>query len=149
SVRAALAALATGAGPVAGAEIQTISGLTPTAKSLVVAALAHELKRPVVVLTTDNETALACGQNTSTFLGWLEPAAAGGVQVLPALDCSPYEGRSPHAEIQEQRAVALWNLARGNVRVVYAPVATALGRFRERAYYGSLAVTLKVGDELN
>ena len=24
---------------------------------------------------------------------------------------TPYEGRSPHAEIQEQRAVALWNVA--------------------------------------
>jgi hypothetical protein len=92
SVRTALAALATGAPRVPGVEVEAISSLTPTAKSLVVAALAHELKRPVVVLTKDNETALAYGQNTSTFLGWLEPAAAGGVQVLPALDCSPYEG---------------------------------------------------------
>ena len=103
----------------------------------------------MVVLTKDNETALTYGQNTSTFLGWLDPTAAAGVHVLPALDCSPYDGRSPHAEIQEQRAVALWNLARGRVRVLYAPVPAALGRFRERAFYGSLAIELKVGDELN
>ena len=78
-----------------------------------------------------------------------EPGAGRSVQILPALDCSPYEGRSPHAEIQEQRAVALWSLARGGVRVIFAPVAAALGRFRESAFYSSLALELKVGDELN
>ncbi len=147
SVRAAMTALAeppigTGAAAVA------ISGLTPTAKCLVVAAIEHEIKRPIVVLTQDNETAQNYRQTTATFLDWLEPEAGSSVQVLPALDCTPYDGRSPHAEIQEQRAVTLWRLARGGVRVVFAPVAAALGRFREAAYYSSLALELKVGDEL-
>jgi len=144
SVRAAIAALSEPAAkPIA------ITGLTPAAKAIVVAALAHQLKRPVVVLTRDNESAQAYKQTTATFLDWLKPGAGSSVQMLPALDCSPYESRSPHGEIQEQRAVALWNLARGGVRVVFAPVATALGRFREGAYYASLALDLKVGDELN
>ena len=64
-------------------------------------------------------------------------------------NCSPYEGRSPHAEIQEQRAVALGSLARGGVRLIFAPVAAAMGRFREAAFYTSLTLRLKVGDELN
>ena len=149
SVRAAVAALRAAAPIGSRAEAAAVSGLTPTAKSLVVGALAHAIERPVVVLTQDNETALAYRQNTSTFLGWLDPRAAGAVYVLPALDCSPYDGRSPHAEIEEQRAVTLWNLAKGKVRVIYAPVAAALGRFREAAFYGSLAVELKVGDELS
>ena len=114
-----------------------------------VAALAHQVKRPVVVLTQDNEAAQNYRQTTATFLEWLKPGAGSSVQILPALDCSPYEGRSPHAEIQEQRAVALWSLARGGVRVIFAPVAAALGRFREGAFYSSLALELKVGDELN
>ncbi len=126
-----------------------VSGLTPAAKALVVAALAHQLKRPVVVLTRDNEAAQAYKQTTATFLEWLNPGAGSSVQILPAMDCSPYVGRSPHAEIQEQRAVALWNLARGGVRVIFAPVAAALGRFREAPFYASLALDLKVGDELN
>ncbi|MFZ0961692.1 MAG: transcription-repair coupling factor [Terriglobia bacterium] len=144
SVRAAVAALTTPDGqPLA------VSGLTPTAKAMVVAALAHRVKRPVVVLTPDNEAAQNYGQSASTFLEWLEPGAAGSVQILPALDCSPYEGRSPHAEIQEQRAVALGSLARGGVRLIFAPVAAAMGRFREAAFYTSLTLRLKVGDELN
>ncbi|MGA3325316.1 MAG: transcription-repair coupling factor [Terriglobia bacterium] len=145
SVRAAIAALSV---PAAG-QPPAISGLTPAAKALVVAALAHQVERPVVVLTQDNETAQNYRQTTATFLEWLKPGAGRSVQILPALDCSPYEGRSPHAEIQEQRAVALWSLARGAVRVIFAPVAAALGRFRESAFYASLALELKVGDELN
>jgi len=144
-VRAGIAALsepATGQPP-------AISGLTPAAKALVVAALAHQVRRPVVVLVNDNEAAQNYRQTTATFLEWLKPGAGSSVQILPALDCSPYEGRSPHAEIQEQRAVALWSLARGGVRVIFAPVAAALGRFRESAFYSSLALELKVGDELN
>ena len=143
-VRAAVAALdEMGGHPLA------VSGLTPAAKAVVVAAVAHQLKRPMVVLTQDNEAAQSYRQTTATFLEWLKPGAGNSVQVLPALDCSPYEGRSPHAEIQEQRAAALWNLARGGVRVVFTPVAAALGRLREGAFYSSLALDLKVGDELN
>jgi transcription-repair coupling factor len=145
SVRAAIAALSE---PAAGQPL-AISGLTPTAKALVVAALAHQVMRPVVVLVDDNEAAQNYRQTTATFLEWLKPGAGSSVQILPALDISPYEGRSPHAEIQEQRAVALWSLARGGVRVIFAPVAAALGRFCESAFYSSLALELKVFDELN
>jgi transcription-repair coupling factor (superfamily II helicase) len=127
----------------------TISGLTSSAKALVVAGVAHELSRPVVVLTSDNETAANLQRTTSTFCAWLEPLSSPAVLTLPALDCSPYEGRSPHPEILEQRAVTLWNVARGRTRVLYVPVAAAPGRFRERALYSSLALELKVGDELD
>ena len=126
-----------------------VSGLTRAAKALVVAGLAHTTKRPLVVVTADNETADRLCQTASTFLEWLDPGTAPNVGVLPAIDCSPYESRSPHAEISERRAVALWNLARGLTRVLFVPLPAALGRFRERSYYRSLALELKVGDELN
>ncbi len=145
SVHAAIAALS----EPAAIQPLTISGLTPAAKAMVVAALANQVKRPVVVLTQDNEAALNYQRTTATFLEWLKPGAGSSVQILPALDCSPYDGRSPHAEIEEQRAVALWRLARGGVRVIFAPVAAALGRFRESAFFRSLALELKVGDELS
>jgi transcription-repair coupling factor len=127
----------------------TISGLTSSTKALVAAGVAHQLSRPVVVLTSDNETAAHLQRTTSTFCAWLEPLSSPAVLTLPALDCSPYEGRSPHAEILERRAVTLWNVARGRTRVLYVPMAAAPGRFRERALYSSLALELKVGDELD
>jgi transcription-repair coupling factor (superfamily II helicase) len=126
----------------------TVSGLTTSAKALLVAGLAHQLARPVVVLTADNETAANFQRTTSTFHAWLEPLAGPAVLTLPAVDCSPYEGRSPHAEILEQRAVTLWSIAQGRARVLCVPVAAALGRFRERTFYSSLALEIKLGDEL-
>jgi transcription-repair coupling factor (superfamily II helicase) len=127
----------------------TVSGLTSSAKALVVAGVAYQLARPVVVLTSDNETAANLQRTTSTFFAWLEPLSNPAVLTLPALDCSPYQGHSPHAEILEQRAVTLWNVARGRTRILYVPVAAAAWRFQERAVYSSLALELKVGDELD
>jgi len=149
ALREVCGALQAGAPQAARPERVTISGLTPSAKALVVAVLAREARRPIVVLTKDNEAAQTHRQTTSTFLDWMAPVGGGAVQVLPALDCSPYEGRSPHAEILEQRAVALWNLSRDGGQVIFAPVPAALGRFREKAFYSSLALELKVGDELS
>jgi len=126
----------------------TVSGLTTSAKALLVAGLAHQLARPVVVLTADNETAANFQRTTSTFHAWLESLSVPAVLTLPAVDCSPYEGRSPHAEILEQRAVTLWSIAQGRARVLCVPVAAALGRFRERTFYSSLALEIKLGDEL-
>jgi transcription-repair coupling factor (superfamily II helicase) len=142
--RAALSAISGQHGSV------TLAGLTPTAKAFVAAGIAHDLSRPVVVITSDNETADRSRVTASTVLEWLEGATAqAAVSSLPAFDCSPYEGRSPHAEISERRAVALWNLARGQTRILFVPLPAALGRFRDKSYYGSLALELKPGDEVN
>ena len=144
----------------------TISGLTSTAKSLVIAAVAARLPaerrateephpqaspvdaQPMLVLTSDNETADRLARTGVTFLRWLG-GRADSVAVLPAFDCSPYDGRSPHAAILERRALTLWNIARGRVRVLVAPLAAALGRFSHPAYYRSLALELKPDDEIS
>jgi transcription-repair coupling factor len=135
------------AAPGEGARV-TLSGLTPSAKGLVVAGAACQLSRPVIVLTADNETAVNLQRTTSTFAAWLDPGSRQAVLTFPSLDCSPYEGRSPHGEILERRAVTLWSVTQRRVRVLLTPVTAALGRFRERAFYSSLALEIKAGDEL-
>ncbi len=134
------------AGPQAGDF--ALSGLTPSAKALVVAGLAHQIAGPLVVLTADNESADRLSRAVTTFLAWLGDQKI-VVGILPEFDCGPYEGRSPHAEIAERRAIALWRMARGETRVLFAPVAAALGRFREASFYRSLALELKPGDEVS
>lgn len=134
------------AGPPAGG--LALSGLTASAKALVVAGLAHGIARPLVVLTADNESADRLARAATTFLAWLGQQKI-SVGVLPEYDCGPYEGRSPHAEIAERRAIALWRMTRGETRVLFAPVAAALGRFREARFYRSLALELKPGDEVS
>jgi len=55
AVRGVLQAVTTFA-PGAGAPV-ILAGLTSSAKALVVAGLAHQVERPLVVVTADNETA--------------------------------------------------------------------------------------------
>ena len=127
-----------------------LAGLTPTAKSLVAAGLAHDLARPIIVLTNDNDAADGLRATAATFLSWLEgDDAALAVSSLPAFDCSPYENRSPHAEISEQRAVALWNVACSRTRILFVPLVAALWRFRDAAYYRSLSLEFKPGGEVS
>ena len=126
----------------------TISGLTPGAKAFSSAAVALNAVSPVLVLTSGNESADHLARMISTFLGW-QGGPRERVFALPAFDCSPYEGRSPHPEILERRALALWKIARGECRVLVAPIAAALGRFADASYYKSLALELKTGDELS
>ncbi len=50
------------------------------------------------------------------------------VAYLPAHEVLPYENRSPHAEISEARAVALWRFATGEADLLIAPIQAALWR---------------------
>ena len=127
-----------------GSEVH-LSGLTRPAKAAVLAGLAYELARPLIVLTADPD---ALRETTATFLNWLEPGSGAGVSVLPFFDVTPYENRSPHAEIAESRAITLWRITQGRTRIVLAAAPAACGRFRERVYYRSLALELKTGDEM-
>ncbi len=132
-----------------GTGVRSLAGLTPTAKALVIAALAHDLGRPLVVVTRDNEAADSLRETSETFLMWLEgPEARKVVASLPEFDCSPHESRSPHAEILERRAATLWNIGRGRTRVLVCSLPAALGRFREASFYRSLALEVKPGDQL-
>jgi len=147
--RAVLAAITDFAAGTGSRPAPVLAGLTPTAKALVCAGLAHDLARPLIVLTGDNDSADRLRTTAATFFSWLEgEGAESAVSSLPAFDCSPYESRSPHAEISERRAVALWNLACGWTRILFVPLAATLGRFRDGVYYRSLALEFKLGDEV-
>ncbi len=61
----------------------------------------------------------------------------------------PFENLSPHPDVQEQRASALWKLATGAVSILIAPVEAAALRLFGRDYYASLAVMLRRGEELD
>jgi transcription-repair coupling factor (superfamily II helicase) len=126
----------------------SISGLTRPARGIVAAAIAHQLARPVIVITGDNDAAEGLIQTASTVLDWLEPGAGGAAISLSAFDASPYEARSPHPDILERRAVGLWRAACGQVRVLAAALPAAMMRYRTIPFYRSLALQMKTSDEL-
>jgi transcription-repair coupling factor (superfamily II helicase) len=132
-----------------GAGRRCVSGMTATARSLYLPLMARAAKQPVIVIVADNKAAET-----------LEPMLKAGCELtgaidsaevvrLPAHDVLPFENLSPHPDVQEQRASALWKLATGAVSILIAPVESAALRLFDRDYYAGLAVTLKRGEEVD
>src|SRR5579863_6710602 len=126
-----------------------VSGLTNTARSLYLPLLARAAKHPVIVVVADNKAAEALEPMLRAgceLTGAMDPAR---VVRLPAHDVLPFENLSPHPDVQEQRAAALYKLATGAVSILIAPVESAALRLFHRDYYASLAVTIRRGEELD
>ena len=126
-----------------------VSGLTATARSLVLPLMARAAKQPVILVVADNKAAEALEATLRAgceLTGAVDPAR---LVRLPAHDVLPFENLSPHPDVQEQRAAALWKLATGEVSILIAPIEAAALRLFHRDYYASLAVTLKRGEEVD
>src|ERR1700689_641174 len=125
-----------------------VSGLTATARALYLPLMARAARQPVIVVVADNKAAEALEPMLRAgceLTGAIDPAQ---VVRLPAHDVLPFENLSPHPDVQEQRASALFKLATGGVSILIAPVEAAALRLFDRDYYAGLAVTLKRGEEV-
>ena len=132
-----------------GAGRRRVSGLTSTARSLYIPLMARAARQPVIVVVADNKAAEALEPMLRAgceLTGAVDPAQ---VVRLPAHDVLPFENLSPHPDVQEQRASALWKLATGAVSILIAPVEAAALKLFDRNYYAGLAVTLKRGEEVD
>ena len=125
-----------------GGEVR-LSGLTDSAKALVIPLAFAELGRPLVVLCESNERAEALLDPVRYFYRAVANKPGRRVAWLPSLGVLPYEERSPHAQISETRAVALWRFANGEADILLAPVQAALWRLREAGFYQQLARTIE------
>src|SRR6266700_3088598 len=114
----------------------SVSGLTPTAKALLIALLHRAAGKPLIVVVSDNRAAedlqpvvAAFGEMTGSLAAHPERGTSSDtVLVLPAPDVLPFEGLWAHPEIQEERAATLAKIAAGNASVVIVPVAAAAMR---------------------
>ncbi len=126
-----------------------VSGLTSTARALYLPLMARAAKQPVIAVVADNkaaeslETMLKAG---CELTGAIDPTR---VVRLPAHDVLPFENLSPHPDVQEQRATALWKLATNAVDILIAPVEAAALRLFDREYYAGLAVSVRRGEEID
>ena len=119
-----------------------LAGLTDSAKALLVPLVFGELGRPAILLVESNQRAEALLEPVRWFYEAVTGKPGRRVASCPAHDVLPYENRSPHAEISEERAVALWRFATGEADMLIAPVQAALWRMREREFYRGLARTI-------
>ena len=124
----------------------SVSGLTPTAKALLLILLQRSTARPMILVVADNRAAedlLPVLQGFAELTGALDPDA---IVTLPTRDVLPYQNLSPHPEIQEERATALWKIATGAASIVVAPIAATTIRLASTEYYTDLARTVRRGE---
>ena len=126
-----------------------VSGLTPTGKALFYSLLQRAITRPLIVIVNDNravEELLPVMRAFADLTGALSPEAVIG---LPAYDVQPFENLSPHPEIQEARATALWKIASGSAEIVITPVAASAMRLRSGGFYADLAKVVRRGEMMD
>src|ERR1700739_2472155 len=132
-----------------GIDRRRVSGPTNTARSLYLPLLARAAKQPVIVVVADNKAAEALELTLRAGCDLTGAIDSSRVVRLPAHDVLPFENLSPHPDVQEQRAAALYKLATGAVSILIAPAEAAALRLFNRNYYASLAVTVRRGEELD
>ena len=127
-----------------------VSGLTPTAKALYSVLLWQVTERPILIVTDGSKQAESLFEAIESFFQLLVPASRerSGPQLLPALDVIPGQAMSPHAEILQTRATALWRMAHEQASITVTPVTSMLLRVERPQHYRQLAQLLKSGDEI-
>jgi transcription-repair coupling factor (superfamily II helicase) len=126
-----------------------VSGLTPTAKALLLGLLQRAAGRPIVFVVADNRTAEDLLPVVQSFAELTGTVDADSIVTLPTRDVLPFQNLSPHPEIQEERAAALWKIATGAASIVIAPVAATTIRLASTEYYTDLARTVRRGESFD
>ena len=125
-----------------------VSGLNPSAKSLLIAQLQKAAARPLIVIVRNNEAADELLPVLQAFCELVGGSSAENIVSLPVRDVLPFQNLSPHPEIQEQRAIALWKIATGAASIVIVPVVGAASKVRPPEFYSGLARTVRRGETL-
>src|SRR6202453_713145 len=124
----------------------SITGLSTAAKALIMVLLRRTIERPFVLVVADNRAAEELLPVLSAFCELTGATDPDSVVSLPARDVLPFQNLSPHPEIQEERATALWKIATGRAAIVVTPVTATTNLLHAPEYYADLARVLRRGE---
>jgi transcription-repair coupling factor (superfamily II helicase) len=113
------------------------------------ALLQRKAAHPLIIVTRNNRDAedmLPVVQALCELTGGVAPES---VLILPTRDVLPFQNLSPHPDIQEARATALWKIASGEAQLVIAPVLSTAMRLRPAEYYADQARFVRRGEPLD
>src|ERR1700691_393056 len=123
-----------------------VSGLSPAAKALLLVLFQRAAQRPLIFVVNDNRTVEDFIPVLRGFCELTSACDPDSIVSLPARDVLPFQNLSPHPELQEERATALWKIATGAASIVVSPVAATAIRLRSGDYYADLARTIRRGE---
>jgi len=131
-----------------------VTGLTPAAKSLFVAAAAHERQRGVVLYVVPGDIDLEQATGDVTFFlasleGLSVSAAERAVLPFPSHEVDPYRGLLPHVGVTSVRARALHAIATGTARVIVASAPALLPRVTAPDRLRDASIDLRPGHDVD
>ena len=133
-----------------GSRIVSLSGLTSTsAKAYVLARLYAATGKKFVVVTDTNTEIETWTGDLGFFLNAGPETPNSKLVPLPSFTTDPYSGASPHAETQEERALALWRLARGEVDIVVTSARSLVQRTVSPDEVTSLGFELRLDTDVS
>lgn len=129
-----------------------VSGVSGSARALVVAALQKKVQRKMVFIARSNRECDEFQQDLEFFYSALNGSsvAEGAIMSFPAHEGDPYDGTSPHAEVLEERALALFRLCADSSepRILLTSLPALAQRTVEPSLLKSCGITLKPGDDM-
>lgn len=134
----------------AGRGLVRVAGLTAGAKALTLAALQRATGKRLAVVGQRNRDLEDLERDLRFFYCQLHHRreCENEIFTLPTSERDPYSGTSPHAEILERRALALWRLTAGAGDIVLLTARSLLRRFVATDEIKHAVATLRVGEEL-
>jgi transcription-repair coupling factor (superfamily II helicase) len=134
----------------AGRRLLRVAGLGSGAKALALVALQRAVGRRLAVVSLRDGDLEDLERDLRFFYCQLHDRVEceNEMFILPASESDPYSGASPHAEILERRALALWRLAAGAGDVVMLTARSLMRRFVAVEDIKQATVALRVGEEL-
>ncbi len=126
-----------------------LSGLVSAAKALLIPYLQRAAGTPLILIVANNRAAEAVFPVIQSFCELTAACNPQAVVKLPAYDVLPFENMSPHPEIQEERATALWKIVTGTASIVITPLDAAAMRLRPAEHYAGLARIVRRADSVD
>ena len=121
------------------------SRLYGSAKSLVIANMAKQTQKPVLVITADTISAVNLINEFKVFINDLESIP---VITFPDWETLPYDLFSPYQDIISERLQTLFNLPGLNQGILVVPITTVMHRLLPIDYLLSNSLVLDVGQTI-
>ncbi len=132
----------------AGARINSLSGLTTTsAKAMVLHSLQAETKKAFAVVAASNEELDTWECDLQFWNSTATDKNKASIVSLPSFESDVYAGTSPHAETQERRALALWQLASSQSDLLIVSAKSLITRVYSPESICALGAILKIDED--
>jgi len=133
-----------------GRRVVILSGLAGSARALLLAAIEKRIGRRIVFVARSNREVEEIQSDVEFFFCALNGTGSSEQSVLtiPATETDPYDGTSPHAEVLEQRALALYRATKGEGRILLTSVGALAERTISPEILKASSITLRPGEEM-